>query len=196
MKRRKNFSVLTVLLHENGSERDVKQWMRDYGIKKLLWMPTTTWEGSWIMSTIDSMVYVENSSAFSALYPDDRIFPVARLLFQFYKLYISDCRLNLGPLKFGMKGNNVKHIVTVECHTNKSITVLKTFVDKNKDFLHNEASWYVNLPLDDKFDSKYYPEYDRLQKIKRQWDPQNTFDVSNGIQLPHLGNNINMTYSL
>lgn len=125
-----------------------------------------------------------DSGSFSRFYELSDVRGAATVLHKFFAANSDQCRYNLGPLK----GTAQLPIVTVECNTPRSVRNLKQFVRQHANILqpNKPGSGYVNLPLDAsrEFRSAFWPQYEELSAIKEIWDPDNFFNMENGIHPP------------
>jgi len=122
----------------------------------------------------------KSAGMLSRFYDQSEIKAVALRLHEFFKNGNTDCRYNLQ-----FQGLERRPVVTLECNTPEQVEALKAFIEKHADELKPDApgSGYINLPLDatSKYRYAYYPQYHELAAIKKIWDPEDFFNIQNGI---------------
>lgn len=189
---------MEVMLHD-WSEETVGAyltWMMTYGIKPVVadqvvdafqyWEDTVSGKlpalpsyqtGGWKYGQAP----FEDIGVYMRFFPVDKSIEMTRKMHdEFYVHWEEDCSEYFG---------GIKHIqdpfVAMECRTKKSIKKLKEYITENEDYYqpNKPGSGYVNVPMDNSkmYRAAYYPTYNELQKIKNIWDPNDVFNIKNGI---------------
>lgn len=106
----------------------------------------------------------------------------AERLHDFFHHHVLDCWFDLGPVKGDLKDDL---FLDLSCFEHSALDALRDY-EANTPELH-EARRYYNLPLwssEQRVRDEYFPHYDELSDIKAIWDPEDFFNIPDGIHPP------------
>lgn len=101
----------------------------------------------------------------------------AKVMERFYINRTHSCWYDLGPLK----GKGEPVFLDISCYTPESVRELREYINEHLDVMNTGSVRYYNLPLEGTPRDEFWPNYDELAAIKDTWDPNDFFNISNGI---------------